>query len=255
MSYTSSTLGFASVMPTTRRSALIVAWIGAGLFAWSLGWFLYCYLIRLDDPRPPTPSLSHSSSTSFFFRRSRSPQRPGEKRNQADDPARGPRRPRAIALHLDCQPALPGCLHLVETGAWSNDQLDGGWRAAAWAIQALAVVLTLRASSALDILDLAGVRDVQRSKGDWPVERDPPQLTTRGLYGIVRHPLYFAWSLFVFASPTMTGTRAAFAVINTRLSRGRYPMGRTRPHRNVWARVRVIPAPGPGADHSMGLLT
>jgi len=31
----------------------------------------------------------------------------------------------------------------------------------------------------------------------------------------VRHPLYSAWAMFVFATPTMTGTRATFAVIST----------------------------------------
>ncbi len=46
-----------------------------------------------------------------------------------------------------------------------------------------------------------------------PAEHAP--LSTRGLYGFVRHPLYFAWALFVFATPAMTGTRAAFAVIST----------------------------------------
>jgi len=54
------------------------------------------------------------------------------------------------------------------------------------------------------------------------VERAPgttlpasPPLTTRGVYAFVRHPLYFAWALVVFGAPTMTGTRACFAVIST----------------------------------------
>ena len=54
------------------------------------------------------------------------------------------------------------------------------------------------------------------SRADTPSgPAEHPPLTTRGLYGFVRHPLYFAWALFVFATPTMTGTRAAFAVIST----------------------------------------
>jgi protein-S-isoprenylcysteine O-methyltransferase Ste14 len=40
-------------------------------------------------------------------------------------------------------------------------------------------------------------------------------LETRGLYGFVRHPLYFGWALFVFAAPDMTLTRFSFAVIST----------------------------------------
>jgi protein-S-isoprenylcysteine O-methyltransferase Ste14 len=30
----------------------------------------------------------------------------------------------------------------------------------------------------------------------------------------VRHPLYFGWALLVCAVPTMTGTRAVFAVVS-----------------------------------------
>ena len=36
-----------------------------------------------------------------------------------------------------------------------------------------------------------------------------------GVYRLVRHPLYFAWALMVFGAPTMTATRATFAVIST----------------------------------------
>ena len=46
----------------------------------------------------------------------------------------------------------------------------------------------------------------------------PPRhvaLETTGLYGFVRHPLYFAWALMVFASPDMTATRATFAIVTT----------------------------------------
>ncbi len=75
-------------------------------------------------------------------------------------------------------------------------------------------MLTVRASNALDILDLAGVRQLQRAIGS-AAQKPPPTLTTRGLYGFVRHPLYFSWALFVFATPAMTGTRAAFAIIST----------------------------------------
>jgi protein-S-isoprenylcysteine O-methyltransferase Ste14 len=42
-----------------------------------------------------------------------------------------------------------------------------------------------------------------------------PVLKTTGLYGFVRHPLYFAWLLFVFGAPDMTMTRFSFALIST----------------------------------------
>ena len=48
--------------------------------------------------------------------------------------------------------------------------------------------------------------------------RAPPThvpLQTRGVYGFVRHPLYFAWVLMVFGTPHMTMTRLTFAVLST----------------------------------------
>jgi protein-S-isoprenylcysteine O-methyltransferase Ste14 len=35
------------------------------------------------------------------------------------------------------------------------------------------------------------------------------------MYRLVRHPLYLAWALLVFGTPTLTGTRAVFAVVST----------------------------------------
>jgi protein-S-isoprenylcysteine O-methyltransferase Ste14 len=40
-------------------------------------------------------------------------------------------------------------------------------------------------------------------------------LTTSGVFGIVRHPLYFGWALLVCAAPDMTATRAVFAIVST----------------------------------------
>jgi protein-S-isoprenylcysteine O-methyltransferase Ste14 len=203
-------------MPTTRGTALVAAWIGAGLFAWSLAWFVYCYLVRYGQPASSDailpPLLVNVFLFSAFALHHSVLARSGIKRTISRVVPCGLERSlytwTASLLFLGVctwwRP-VPGVLY----------QLDGGWRAGAWAIQVLGVLITLRASSVLDILDLAGVRDVQRSDGDPPVDRATPHLTTRGLYGIVRHPLYFAWALFVFASPTMTGTRAAFAVIST----------------------------------------
>jgi protein-S-isoprenylcysteine O-methyltransferase Ste14 len=92
-------------------------------------------------------------------------------------------------------------------------QLEGAGRVAAYALQALGLVLTVRAAGALDALDLAGIRPVLDAAHERPVHHVP--LETGGLYGFVRHPLYFAWALFVFTTPVMTGTRAAFAIIST----------------------------------------
>ena len=92
-------------------------------------------------------------------------------------------------------------------------EITGVWRAAAYAVQAVAMVLTIRAAGALDALDLAGIRPMIDALHNQSPRHVP--LETGGLYSFVRHPLYFAWALFVFATPVMTGTRAAFAVIST----------------------------------------
>ncbi|MCA1561039.1 MAG: isoprenylcysteine carboxylmethyltransferase family protein [Acidobacteria bacterium] len=89
---------------------------------------------------------------------------------------------------------------------------DGPWRGIAWALQAAGVILTIRATAALDVLDLAGVRALDAARGGGVVH---PRLETRGIYGFVRHPLYFAWVLMVAAAPDMTATRAVFAAVST----------------------------------------
>jgi protein-S-isoprenylcysteine O-methyltransferase Ste14 len=96
-------------------------------------------------------------------------------------------------------------------GTWYR--LDGVAALAGYAIQLLGLVLTIRGAAAVDALDLAGVRPVLHAAlGTVPVH---VPLETRGLYGFVRHPLYFAWVLLVVGAPVMTATRATFAVVST----------------------------------------
>ncbi len=87
------------------------------------------------------------------------------------------------------------------------------WRWAGVAAQAAGVLMTLLGSKALDVLDLGGVRAVLRSEGGTAPAHVP--LVTTGVYGIVRHPLYFGWVLIVFGAPDMTATRLTFAIIST----------------------------------------
>jgi protein-S-isoprenylcysteine O-methyltransferase Ste14 len=92
-------------------------------------------------------------------------------------------------------------------------RLDGAAAAVGYGAQALGIALTVRASSAIDMLDLAGIRPALRDPGADPRRHVP--LETTGLYALVRHPLYFAWVLLVFGAPHMTGTRLAFALVST----------------------------------------
>ena len=202
-------------MRSSRHTSLVVAWTGAALFAASLAWFAYCYLVRYGHPAPPGPlvrpvlinvllfsafALHHSLLARSAAKQMVRSIVPGELERSLYTWV-------ASLLFLGVcagwQP-VPGVLY----------RLSGVWELAAYAVQLLGFLLTLRAARALDVLDLAGVRAVQRS-ADTASKPDMPTLSTHGLYGFVRHPLYFAWALFVFSTPTMTGTRASFAIIST----------------------------------------
>jgi len=92
--------------------------------------------------------------------------------------------------------------------AW---RLDGAWMVAALAVQVAAGVVTLVAARQLGVLRLAGIQQTLAA-------REPaasPTLDHTGLYGLVRHPIYLAWLVLVWAAPVMTGTRLAFAALSS----------------------------------------
>jgi protein-S-isoprenylcysteine O-methyltransferase Ste14 len=84
-----------------------------------------------------------------------------------------------------------------------------GWAPFVLAIQISGGVLSVAAARRLDVLDLAGVRQAETPA------RTAPSLVRTGLYGIVRHPVYFGWVILVWVTPVMTGTRLVFAAVST----------------------------------------
>jgi protein-S-isoprenylcysteine O-methyltransferase Ste14 len=202
-------------MPQAALPALAIAWTGTLAFAASLLWFVYSYLVRFGNVEPDGARLAPlvvnvALFTTFALHHSilaRSPVKAAIVPKLPDGLERSIYTWVASLLFAAVctwwQP-VPGLLY----------DLEGAARVLAWALQGLGIVLTVRASNALDVLDLAGVRQLQRAAGQ-SEQKAPPTLTTRGLYGFVRHPLYFSWALFVFATPAMTGTRAAFAIVST----------------------------------------
>jgi protein-S-isoprenylcysteine O-methyltransferase Ste14 len=94
--------------------------------------------------------------------------------------------------------------------AWSTSGLAAG---VLLTIQLGGVVLTSVAAKQLDMLALAGVRPFI---GDGKPEtgHDAAPVLNRGLYGVVRHPIYLGWFLLVWFAPVMNGTRLAFAAIS-----------------------------------------
>jgi protein-S-isoprenylcysteine O-methyltransferase Ste14 len=89
--------------------------------------------------------------------------------------------------------------------AW---QIPAPWTWAAVAVQLGGVWITLRGAAAIDVFDLAGVRQSAN-----PGFRS--EFRTDGPYGWVRHPIYLGWMLIVFGVGTMTMTRLVFAVVSS----------------------------------------
>jgi methanethiol S-methyltransferase len=199
-----------------RPSAAITAfaWTGAAVFAASLGWFLYCYMIRFGADVAPgsvvAPVLLNILLFSVFALHHSVLARSGAKT--------AVRRLVTAELERSLYTWVASLLFILVCALWQPVpgtlyQLDGVWAIAGYAIQGAGLVLTLRAASAVDALDLAGVRPVLNAARGTPVKHVP--LATRGLYGFVRHPLYFGWTLLVFGAPVMTATRFTFAIVST----------------------------------------
>jgi protein-S-isoprenylcysteine O-methyltransferase Ste14 len=203
----------------SRKSAVspaivLLAWSGALLFVVALASFLYAYLVRFGRPVDPGPAWGPAIVNLGLFS--------------------------AFALHhsLFARTGLKAVVHralppMLERSfyTWVASLLllaaCGFWRPVpgvlyvlpawlAWigaAAQVTGIVLTFEGSRAIDVLDLAGVRAVLRAQSGEPAVHVP--LMTRGVYRVVRHPLYFGWALLVFGAPTMTLTRFVFAAIST----------------------------------------
>lgn len=75
-------------------------------------------------------------------------------------------------------------------------------------VQALGLWLTFRAAAIIDVLELAGVRQL----GGKP---RPVEFKVAGPFALVRHPIYVGWILIVFGSPLMTMSRLVFAAISS----------------------------------------
>jgi hypothetical protein len=70
-----------------------------------------------------------------------------------------------------------------------------------------AAVFAVVAARGLDVLDLAGVRQVLAPAAQAPARL----LDDRGPYRLVRHPIYLGWWGMVWLPPVMNGTRLVFA--------------------------------------------
>ena len=195
------------------NAAALFAWTGAAAFVISLAVFLYSYAVTfsvsgIDDPW--RPALIDTALFSVFALHHSVLARTGAKRRITSVvPA---------WLERSLYTWIASALFLVTCLGWQAVpgvvySLPGAWRALGYAAQAAGLTLTAMGTTALDGLDLAGVRQVLDARHAEPPRHVP--LKTDGVFGIVRHPLYFGWVLFVFGAPDMTATRFVFALVSS----------------------------------------
>lgn len=185
----------------------LVSWSGAIVFALSLAYGIRAYVVGFAQVAPPgspwfAPALLNVLLFSAFALHHSLLARTGVK--DAVNRLAGPELERPLyvwlssLLFLACchwwQP-LPGTLY-----AWPPR-----WEPVGMGVQWLGGLLTAIAARRLDVLALAGLRPARTDARLQPLE-------TTGLYGWVRHPIYFGWILLVCGAPVMTMTRASFAV-------------------------------------------
>jgi len=187
------------------------SWLGAGLFAASLGWFVFSYFVRF----PALPGTDGAAAlawdvalfTPFAFHHSlfaRDAVRLWVERHF-------PGRERSVFVWVASLVFAGVC------AAWRGVPglvWDAGG-VTAWALyiaRAAGIVLTLRAAAILDIWELAGTRPPRHAPGE---HGGAATFTRRGPYGWVRHPIYSGWFLVVFAVPAMTATQLVFALVSS----------------------------------------
>jgi methanethiol S-methyltransferase len=187
-------------------------WAGAGLFAASLGWFVFSYFVRfpaLTAVEPAARGLVWNAVLFTAFAAHHSIFARDAVRVWIE--RRFPGHERTVFVWVASLAFLAVCAlwQGVPGAAW---QVTG---AAAWPLYAMRVagiVLTLRAAAILDIWELAGTRPPRHAPG---AHDGRATFTRRGPYGWVRHPIYTGWFLVVFSVPTMTATQLVFAVVSS----------------------------------------
>ena len=202
--------------PAAAASVLMRSYAAAGgaLFALSLGYFLYSYFQTYGRPAADGPLLRPVAGDVLLFSAfalhhsvfARTPMKAWI------------RRVTSPALERSTYVWIASLLFLAVCWLWQPVpgvlyRLDGTFRVVAYAAQVAGLAVTVLGARALDALDLAGIRQVLHARSGRPGASPP--LATTGVFGIVRHPLYFGWALLVCGAPDMTATRAVFALVST----------------------------------------
>jgi methanethiol S-methyltransferase len=195
----------------------VFAWLGAGLFAVSLAYFLFSYAITFGENQQATTlgtavAWNLTLFTVFALHHSVFA-RVGVRSLVA--------RTVPAALERSVYVWIASLLLIAVCALWRP---VGGvvWSIAAplgWAmygVLALGVWISVWSAAAIDVWELAGVRQVTNPKSQIPRPKSQGaiEFKTTGPYGLVRHPIYLGWFLMVVGVPVMTGTRLVFAVVS-----------------------------------------
>jgi protein-S-isoprenylcysteine O-methyltransferase Ste14 len=194
----------------TSRARVAFAMAGGALFAGSLLYFAWEYLAGFDAPAiagtgRAAVTINIALFTAFALHHSVFA-RAGLKAAIAR--AAGSTLERSVYVWIASLLFVGVCAYWqpVPGHLW---QVAAPWSWLLHAVQAGGAAFTLAAARHLDVLELSGVA---QATGRPPARSG---LDDHGPYGLVRHPIYFAWLLLVWPTPDMNATRFVFAITST----------------------------------------
>jgi protein-S-isoprenylcysteine O-methyltransferase Ste14 len=198
------------VRASATIAARVVALAGGLAFVFSLVYFVWSYNVRFDAPatgtNPWRPAVVNTLLFSVFALHHSLSARAGVKAWIVRTVPAALERSTYVWISSALLGVVCASWQAVPGTIWT---VDGAARVAMTVGQAVAAAMTLMAARRLDVLDLAGIRQVFDAGGARPAVDDT------GPYGLVRHPIYLAWIAFVFLAPTMNGTRLVFAAVSS----------------------------------------
>ncbi len=185
----------------------LVSWSGAAAFALSLAYAARAYVVAFADVAPAAtpwvvPALVNVLLFSAFALHHSVLARTGAK--DAIVRLAGPEFERPLYVWMSSLLFL-ACCHWWQPLPGTVYAAPARWEPLFISVQLVGALVTIIAARRIDVRSLAGVRPPRTNALLQPLE-------TSGLYGLVRHPIYFGWILMVLGAPVMTVTRASFAL-------------------------------------------
>jgi len=189
------------------------AWCGGGVFVASLLYFVWCYAWGFGSSSAATGQTIWRSAAfdiilfsifalhhSWFARA----------RVRAWMTRHVPR-----ALERSVYVWIASLLFIATCALWRPVpgvvwHVDGPGGVALAGVQLAAALAAVATARQLDVLALAGIRQVLGED-----DASPHGLQDRGLYRCVRHPIYSAWLVMVWLAPVLNGTRLVFAAVSS----------------------------------------